>query len=265
MNVINRRKLLKMLGFAGLTTLTMPLTGKLIGLKETVAQATQVTTETSGKKRKWAMVIDLKKCDGCDLCTVACSKAHFVPENQKWIEVYKEKSHGGGTYPLPAPCMQCENAPCAKVCPVKATYYNDEGVVLINHKKCIGCRLCMAACPYHRRFFNWSHPEVPPEAHFAEYSPEYPVPPVRGTVIKCMFCAHHANMGKLPECVKGCLMGAIYFGDKEEGLVTNGVELLELDHMLAENNAYRFNEELGTKPRVYYLPGHGQKMGRPAL
>jgi molybdopterin-containing oxidoreductase family iron-sulfur binding subunit len=120
----------------------------------------------------------------------------------------------------------------------------------------------MAACPYQRRFFNWATPEVPPEASFAQYSPEYPVPAKKGTVIKCMFCAHYLADGKLPACVRGCPMKALYMGDLNENLVTNGVEALELSKLLDENNAYRYKEELGTQPRVWYLPGHGQRFGR---
>ncbi len=214
------------------------------------------------------MVIDLKKCEGCvtinssPQCTQACIAGHFVPKGQEWIQVYEMDLPGGGSYFMPTPCYHCENAPCVNVCPVAATYHDKDGIVLIDHRRCIGCRLCMAACPYQRRFFNWGTPELPPEAAFAEYSPLYPVPAVKGTVIKCMFCAHLLRDGKLPMCVTGCPMKALYIGDLNENIASNGVEMVELSKFLDKNNAYRHKEELGTQPRVWYLPGHGQRFGR---
>ena len=220
------------------------------------------------KVRAWCMVINLKKCEGCvtidtpPQCTQACITGHFVPKGQQWIEVYEVDLPGGGTYFMPTPCYQCENAPCVNVCPVAATYHDKDGIVLVDHHRCIGCRMCMAACPYQRRFFNWGTPELPPEAAFAEYSPLYPVPAVKGTVIKCMFCAHFLRDGKLPYCVTGCPMKAIYMGDLNEDIASNGVEVVELSKFLDDNNAYRYKEGLGTQPRVWYLPGHGQSFGR---
>ena len=219
------------------------------------------------KHRHWSMIIDLRKCEGCTTidappqCTQACIQEHFVPQGQQWIEVFEEELPTGGTSFMPAPCYQCENAPCVNVCPVGASYHSPEGIVLIDHNRCIGCRLCMAACPYQRRFFNWGQPKVPPEAAFANYSPEYPVPAKRGTVIKCMFCAHRAREGKLPACVEGCPMKALYFGDLNEDIATNGAELVQLRRFLGENNAFRYKEDLGTQPRVWYIPGHGEAFG----
>lgn len=222
------------------------------------------------KPRAWTMIVDLKKCDGCvtidspPQCTQACINGHFVPKGQEWIQIFDVDLPGGGHSFLPVPCFQCENAPCVNVCPVAATYHNDDGVVLIDHKRCIGCRFCMAACPYHRRFFNWGAPEVPPEAALATYSPLYPVPAVKGTVIKCMFCAHFLRDGKLPFCVAGCPMKALYMGDRNEDIATNGVEVVQLSKFLDENDAFRWKESLGTQPRVWYLPGHGQRFNRSA-
>lgn len=223
----------------------------------------------NGPTRQWAMVIDLRKCDGCvtqdaaPACTEGCNAAHFVPPDQQWIKVFQMEGPGG-TYFMPRPCMQCENAPCLNVCPVGATYRNDEGVILINHERCIGCRMCMAACPYGARSFNWEQPENPAGATFAKYSPEYPVPHRKGTVEKCMLCAHLTTQGKLPACAQACPMSAIYLGDLVEDVATNGKEVVELSRFLAENNAFQLKEELGTRPRVWYIPGHGQEFGRQA-
>ena len=156
---------------------------------KTVAFADDVMAPDNEDAPQWAMVIDLERCDGCKMCTTACQETHFTGD-QEWIKVFEVKDEAGNTVFLPRPCMQCENAPCLNVCPVGATFRNENGTVLIDHELCIGCRFCMAACPYDARSFNWGEPENPPGATFAKYSPEYPVPHRKGTVDKCMFCAH---------------------------------------------------------------------------
>lgn len=255
---LSRRQMLK---GAGALVATGVVSSRLWGSGTSQPVASKPT-------RGWAMVIDLRKCDGCvtvdepPACAEACNAAHFVPEGQEWMRVFTTENEGGGTSFLPRPCMQCENAPCVNVCPVGASYHNDEGIVLVDHERCIGCRLCMAACPYGARSFNWTQPENPPGATFANYSPEYPVPHRVGTVEKCMLCAHEVKDGKLPACAAACPMNAIYLGDLMEDLATNGEEIVKLSRFLSENNAFRLKEELGTRPRVWYVPGHGQEYGR---
>ncbi len=139
--------------------------------------------------------------------------------------------------------------------PVDATFKRKDGVVLIDNERCIGCRFCMAACPYSVRHFNWGDPEIPPEARDHPYSPETSTPPRKGTVAKCDFCPEMAAAGHLPACVQACPNGTIYYGDENEDAVTNGLgETLRLSTLLRDRAGYRFMEELGTKPRVYYLP-----------
>jgi len=206
-------------------------------------------------RHEWVMVIDLEKCDGCALCQNACIAAHEPLPEQTWIRVYILEGPDGETYPLPRPCMQCQRAPCVSVCPVGANYYNQDGIVLIDKDRCIGCRMCMAACPYGARYFNWKAPQPSPrEEHGWEYY--HPV----GVVEKCMFCYSALEKGELPPCVKACVMGAIYVGDRNQDTITNGAETRKLSELLAERGGFRLLEELGTEPRVIYLPGKGPKL-----
>jgi dimethyl sulfoxide reductase iron-sulfur subunit len=212
----------------------------------------EVTTE-----RQWAFVVDMRLCDGCDACTEACQKTHYLAADQKWINVYRMTSAAGQAYFMPRLCMHCENAPCEKVCPVGATFKNDEGVILVDQKVCIGCRMCMAACPYEARYFNWDDTVEPP-AEFNNPMPEFPVPQIKSTVGKCILCVHYEKDGKVPACVSACQMGALYIADLEADIATNGSDTVKLSTFLRANDAIRYREELGTHPRVYYILGHGQ-------
>ncbi|MEE8413899.1 MAG: 4Fe-4S dicluster domain-containing protein [Dehalococcoidales bacterium] len=264
---LNRRDFIKKtaIGTGLVAALSTPL-ALFLNRAEAANNGSEGTTDQ--KTRAWCMVIDLKKCEGCvtigttPQCTQACIQGHFVPEGQQWIQVFEAEMAGGGTYFMPTPCFHCENAPCVNVCPVAATYHTKDGLVLIDQRRCIGCRLCIAACPYHRRFFNWGTPKLPPEAYFVEYTPERQIPAIKGTVMKCDFCPDMMRIGKLPDCVIGCPMKALYMGDLNENVATNGVDIVELSKFLADNDAYRYNENLGTRPKVWYLPGHGQDFGR---
>lgn len=226
------------------------------------------SAEGSQRLRRWAMIIDLRRCDGCQSvkkppqCTEACIQGHYAPEPMEWIQVYEGELPGGGTQFIPTPCQQCQNAPCTNVCPVGATFHTPEGVVLVDQERCIGCRICMEACPYDRRFFNWGQPPQPPEAQLVRYDPEHQSPAYKGTVMKCDFCPDLARAGRPPYCVQACPNGAIYYADLEEDLATNGAQVVRFSRFLSDNTAYRLKEHLGTKPRVYYIPGYGQLVGR---
>jgi Fe-S-cluster-containing dehydrogenase component len=210
--------------------------------------------------RKWIMVLDLAKCDGCGKCTEACNKMHFIPPDRQYLKVLKmQASQRTAPYYFPQPCYQCDNPPCTKVCPVDATFKREDGPVLVDNERCIGCRFCIAACPYGARSFNWFQPEKageePSEAREYAYSPEHGYPRRIGTVEKCDFCPDMANEGNLPACAASCPMGVIYYGDENEDSVTNGMgQTVRLSQFLRDNAAYRHLEELGTEPRVYYLP-----------
>lgn len=229
-----------------------------------------VTNEEARKgipSKKFVMVIDLAKCDGCKKCTEACQKMHFTPPDREWIKVFKMQDAESTTpYWFPKPCFQCDNPPCTKVCPVDATFKRQDGIVLIDNERCIGCRFCMAACPYSTRFFNWERPQEPPEVQNVPYSPEQSYPRRVGTVEKCDFCPHMIRQGKMPACVSSCPMNAIYFGDQNEDAVTNATgETVRLSQHLEDNSAYRYLEDLGTKPRVYYLPPKNRRYPKPEM
>ena len=217
--------------------------------------------------KKFVMVIDLAKCDGCGECTRACQKMHFNPPDREWIKVLTmQDSENSAPYYFPKPCFQCDNPPCTKVCPVDATFKRQDGIVLIDNERCIGCRFCMAACPYSVRFFNWDKPVETVVEKSIAYSPEQSFPRKVGTVEKCDFCPHLMRVGKLPACVSGCPMGAIYMGDENEDAVTNSAgQTMQLSKFLEDNAAYRYLEELGTKPRVYYLPPKNRRYPKPEI
>ncbi|NND08923.1 MAG: 4Fe-4S dicluster domain-containing protein [Saprospiraceae bacterium] len=204
--------------------------------------------------RKFVMVIDLGRCKNAGACTTSCQKGHDLAADQDWMKILLlRNTKETEPYWFPKPCFHCDNPPCVKVCPVDATFKRDDGIVLVDNDRCIGCKFCMSACPYSARIFNW---EDPPESEIedVEYSPETSVPAKVGTIGKCDFCPDLSRKGELPHCVTGCPNGAIYFGDANEDAVSNGEEMVRLQTLLTDRSAYRHLEELGTEPRVYYLP-----------
>lgn len=217
--------------------------------------------------RKWMMVIDLAACDGCGKCTEACNEMHGLPPDRELIRVFKMQD-GPNTAPywFPKGCFQCDNTPCTTVCPVGATFKRQDGVVLVDNTTCIGCRFCMAACPYSTRIFNWTEPTNPPEVVGQEHSPETGLPRRLGTVSKCDFCPEHLREGKLPPCADVCTMGAIYFGDEIDDSALNGKgEHVRLSKLLRDRAGYRYMEKLGTEPRVYYLPPSDRQYDPPEV
>ena len=203
--------------------------------------------------KKFVMVVDLGKCKNARKCIDVCDKHHNLTPDRPYIKVLKmQDNEKSAPYWMPKKCFQCDNPPCVKVCPVGATYKRTDGIVLIDNERCIGCRFCMAACPYSARIFNWGAP--PNVDQNLPYSPETSLPSKVGTVGKCDFCPDMLRNGKLPHCVPACPNGVIYFGDEIDDTVTNGEETVRLSTLLKDKAGYRYMEELGTKPRVYYLP-----------
>ena len=213
--------------------------------------------------RKFVMVIDLAKCKNALKCQISCNKHHYIAGDHAWLKVYKmQESSDTAPYWMPTTCMHCDHPACVTVCPVDATFKRRDGLVLIDNQRCIGCRFCMAACPYSTRVFNWSEPDqgeismnMQMEHQTTYNSVEFAgLPSVKGTVDKCDFCPHTIKENKLPHCVTACPNGVFYFGDKYEDTVTNGDETLRLSQLLIDKDGYRLMESLGTKPSVYYLP-----------
>jgi Fe-S-cluster-containing dehydrogenase component len=205
--------------------------------------------------KKFVMVIDLGRCKNVGACKTACNHAHGLNPGQNWIKVLSmQDADKTAPYWQPTTCMHCDEPPCVKVCPVDATFKRQDGIVLIDSDRCIGCRFCMAACPYSTRVFNWQEPILEEAVAAQHYSCETSTPQKIGTVSKCDFCPDMARRGELPHCVSACPNGVFMFGDMNEDSVTNGAETFRFSDLIKDKSGYRLMEDLGTKPSVYYLP-----------
>ena len=237
---------------------------------------------------KWGMVIDLEKCTGCQACTTACAMENSRLPGENWQDVV---FFSEGEYPsvqvkwFPRPCMHCENPSCVDVCPTKATYKTEDGMVLVDWNKCIGCKYCMIACPYGVRFYADEKPLLSPDMREVfgsqddhSWNPPWKMPDSKedwkhgvgiqpkGVVSKCTFCYHRVSKApkgtvdfdpadpKLreftPACVVTCAPDARYFGDLDN-------PTSEVSKMIANNRGVRLLDHLGNKPQVYYLTGDG--------
>jgi molybdopterin-containing oxidoreductase family iron-sulfur binding subunit len=199
---------------------------------------------------------------------------HNVPPDAEWLKVFYRKDNPlEEGYYFPRPCMQCQNPPCVNVCPVGAALHRPhstdgtkegDGLVLIDYNRCIGCRACMAGCPYQVRYFNWSQYD---ETHFNTdlykyHSPMYSTFHIKGVMEKCDFCSHMAYQGKLSACTAACPKGAIYYGNHKENAMTNSKnETINVKETISKRSGFRFKEEYNTRPRVYYLPKTSAKSG----
>lgn len=210
--------------------------------------------------RKWAMVIDLRACwsrDGCRECSNACHRIHNVPDfgnpkdEIKWIwtvpfeKAFPEQGHefmeeSLKNRPVVVLCNQCDNPLCVRFCPTRATWKREDGIVQIDYHRCIGCRYCMAGCPYGSRSFNWKNPRD----FIKEVNLDFPTRS-KGVVEKCNFCEERVFKGLMPACVEACPEKAMTFGD------LNDPES-EVRKILRSKNTMLRMPELGTKPNVYY-------------
>ena len=200
---------------------------------------------------RYAMVIDLSRCVGCGTCTVACRAEHGTPPG---VSYNKVKKYEVGKYPsakmkfLPILCMHCQDPACLKVCPTGATYKREDGIVLIDQDKCIGCRACVVACPYESRQFLWDIRNYYPGHLPTPYEMLKQKDFEKGTVVKCDFCLQRLEEDQLPACVVACPAQARYFGDLDD-------PESEVSRLIADHRGTRFREELGTQPSVYYIKG----------
>ena len=202
---------------------------------------------------KLAIGINLRRCIGCNTCAVACKMQNNVPDGMLWNRVLTEGCErfdsAEGTYPnlsrtyLPLACQHCENPACERVCPTGATYKDDKGRVEIDYDKCIGCRMCMAACPYNARTFNGNEPV---RATGAGYGDARVPERARGVMEKCTLCKERTDEGDEPMCVHCCPADARVFGDLDDP--DSAVSRLR-----REQSAEVLLEEKGTRPQVFYV------------
>jgi molybdopterin-containing oxidoreductase family iron-sulfur binding subunit len=244
---MDRRDFLKTAG--GSILLAASSTYAFQFLTASSAAWTKLDIDPSG--RKWGMVIDLTKCQpGCTACLDACrheNNVAFLGDERwdiHWIrKVQVEQEVGSETIEKSVIllCNHCEHPPCAQVCPVQATYKRDDGIVIVDHHRCIGCRYCMIACPYNARYFNFKDSEEWPNKDFPKRS--------HGVAEACNLCAHRLDVGRIPACVEACAnigAGALMVGDLNDPesdvakLVTNAA-------------VKRLKEDLGTDPKVHYI------------
>ena len=216
------------------------------------------------KAREWTFVVDTARCIGCGLCVVACKEENHVPESSEftrtWIERHTTMTDGtlyldspdAGINGFPATstapgaegktvasaffeprlCMQCEDSPCTGVCPVSATYKTDDGIILVDARRCIGCGFCVVSCPYGARYITPSDEDTPAS--------------MPGVADKCTWCYHRINHGQVPACVEICPVGARRFGDASDPAST-----IRTDALAAGGGP--LHPEYGTRPRVIYL------------
>ena len=212
----------------------------------------------------YGYALNISKCKGVRACVEGCIKENNQSRDTQiqYIRVL-ELDHGSmdlhasdhyydaatvpraGKFYLPIQCMQCEEPPCVKACPVVATWMEPDGIVVIDYDWCIGCRYCMTACPYWARHFNWNEPNVPaeqlnPVTHYLGNRPRE-----KGVMEKCTFCIQRTRKGRLPACLEACPTGARVFGDL---LDPNS----EIRYVLENKTVFRLKEELGTEPKFWY-------------
>lgn len=216
--------------------------------------------------------LDLSRCIGCRRCVYACVQENNqsrdpqiqwitvlrFKKGDKWIDLENSEKYYNpsqvpepGYFYMPVQCQQCENSPCSRVCPTKATWKEPDGIVVIDYNWCIGCRYCMAACPYGARRFNWAEPNIQQKelnlnTHYLGNRPRY-----KGVVEKCTFCIQRVRSGRYPACVEVCPVGARKFGNL---LDPNS----EIRYAIENKRVFRLKEDLNTNPKFYYFFAYGK-------
>ncbi len=235
---------------------------------ERYGQPVEVSAAPALPGVEFAYALDLSRCIGCRRCVYACVEENNQSRDPQlhWIRVLSMKKERGvdfseadpyyqpatvpepGRFYVPVSCQQCRNAPCVKTCPTGATWMEPDGIVVVDYDWCIGCRCCMAACPYGARHFNWGEPNLPkgalnPKTHVLGNRPR-----PRGVVEKCTFCIQRVRAGRYPACVEVCPVGARKFGnllDPES----------EIRYIIENKRVLVLKEELNTLPKFFYFYG----------
>ncbi len=198
---------------------------------------------------KYGLVIDLKRCIGCQTCTITCKTENYTRPGIFWNQVITREL---GEFPnvrkyfLPRTCMQCENPSCVEVCPTGASSRRDDGIVTIDEEKCIGCKYCIVACPYGARYLNVDNGGYYGKDLIPNEVIGYKAHKV-GVVTKCDFCLHRLERKEQPACVKSCLAEARIFGDLSD-------PDSQVSRLVRSKHAFQLMKELGNNPSVYYLP-----------
>src|SRR3990172_6747464 len=227
---------------------------------------------------RYAMAVDLDRCQGCRACMEACKVENNTVESVFWMYVFRLES---GEFPdtklsfLPRPCQHCDNAPCVKVCPVGARFKREDGLVLTDFDRCIGCRYCELACPYGVNYFNWGKPSKHQYLDWRDPDlavvtggliPPYQNPDLdlkygeergrtaggghsKGVIEKCTFCVQRIEKNLKTACVATCPVHALVFGDRDD-------PASDLGKMLNTRSYFRLLEEAGTDPSVFYFGGN---------
>lgn len=267
---ITRRQFVQMMVGLGASAAVAVALSEIKPLRELIEdelalELPEVQSETHSvhgdSKHSWGMVVDLKKCIGCDYCVYACQAVNDVPDDMRWNVHIVDRTETGEPFHVTRPCLHCQDAPCVAVCPVGATYVRDDGIVMMDYERCIGCRYCQVACPYDVRTFNWESREGS-----SGYQPEWGEAEIerrpRGVAEKCTFCVHRIDRGlaeglvpgvdrpATPACVNICPVEARLFGDLNDPNSPVSIAI-------ANNPTFRLREELGTEPNVYYIPPEG--------
>lgn len=198
---------------------------------------------------KWGVAVDLKRCTGCQSCTIACKAENGTPPGIFWTRVIEKEE---GTYPfaytvfMPQRCNHCSDPACVPVCPTGASHKREkDGIVLVDQDKCVGCHSCVVACPYQARYLPESD-----RGYYDGYKTPYEAASYRkwqaGTTQKCTLCVHRIDKGLVPACIETCPTRALVFGDLND-------PQSEVSRLIEKRPHFQPRAEMGTDPNVFYL------------
>lgn len=224
----------------------------------------QISSKEPIKGVLYGYAFNVTRCEGFGECVAACVKENNLDRESKtqYIRTF-EMEHGSMTpdtgdgkffhevpvedhFYMGVQCFHCENPPCVKACPTKATWKEPDGIVVVDYDWCIGCRYCMAACPYYGRRFNWNKPKVPKKEISKKQHYLGNRLRKKGQMEKCTFCVQRTREGRLPACVEACPTGARVFGNLLD-------PDSEIRFVLKNKKVFRLKEELGTDPKFWYF------------